>query len=264
GDALNETAMRSNFRKHNTYVRSTLAGTKTQNGLDRLLVYDVREGWEPLCRFLGREPPAWEFPEVSPEMFDDSAPLLMVESVIEEADAPDGQDEVCKFGMLMRQELRRGLVAGTVVLTSFVIMAFAMHMRDVVEIPLVMLSLVYVVLITVGWNTYVVMHRLVMQVPALVVLPYAMKSLCIATMLHACFISYGVLKESLVTRHQVAPLLLVLSGRVVSVLLGSGFLLLTKGQLSLGLPLPQFMAFAISNEMSTFAGYEMLKYLSFP
>ena len=29
---------------------------------DRLLVYDVREGWEPLCRFLGLPVPAEEFP----------------------------------------------------------------------------------------------------------------------------------------------------------------------------------------------------------
>jgi len=29
---------------------------------DRLLVYDVHEGWEPLCRFLGRDVPAESFP----------------------------------------------------------------------------------------------------------------------------------------------------------------------------------------------------------
>ncbi|KAI4136802.1 MAG: hypothetical protein L6R39_007606 [Caloplaca ligustica] len=29
---------------------------------ERLLEYDVKEGWEPLCRFLGKEVPAEEFP----------------------------------------------------------------------------------------------------------------------------------------------------------------------------------------------------------
>lgn len=29
---------------------------------ERLLVMNVKEGWEPLCRFLGTERPAWEFP----------------------------------------------------------------------------------------------------------------------------------------------------------------------------------------------------------
>ena len=29
---------------------------------DRLLVYDVNQGWEPLCNFLGVEPPTTPFP----------------------------------------------------------------------------------------------------------------------------------------------------------------------------------------------------------
>ncbi len=29
---------------------------------ERLLVFDVREGWEPLCAFLGETPPAGPFP----------------------------------------------------------------------------------------------------------------------------------------------------------------------------------------------------------
>jgi hypothetical protein len=33
---------------------------------DRLLIYDVKEGWEPLCRFLGVEPPIGQpFPHVN-------------------------------------------------------------------------------------------------------------------------------------------------------------------------------------------------------
>lgn len=32
---------------------------------ERLLVMNVKEGWEPLCRFLGKEVPGWEFPKVN-------------------------------------------------------------------------------------------------------------------------------------------------------------------------------------------------------
>ncbi|GAA1511329.1 sulfotransferase family protein [Streptomyces synnematoformans] len=32
---------------------------------DRLLVYDVQQGWEPLCTFLGADVPAEEFPHVN-------------------------------------------------------------------------------------------------------------------------------------------------------------------------------------------------------
>lgn len=32
---------------------------------ERLLVMNVKEGWEPLCRFLGRDVPMWPFPNVN-------------------------------------------------------------------------------------------------------------------------------------------------------------------------------------------------------
>jgi len=32
---------------------------------DRLLFYDVREGWEPLCKFLGKEVPDMPFPRIN-------------------------------------------------------------------------------------------------------------------------------------------------------------------------------------------------------
>ncbi len=32
---------------------------------DKLLVYDVKEGWEPLCSFLGTEAPKEDFPELN-------------------------------------------------------------------------------------------------------------------------------------------------------------------------------------------------------
>lgn len=43
------------FVEHSEYIR-----TNTSPGL--LLEYQVQQGWEPLCKFLGKEVPACEFP----------------------------------------------------------------------------------------------------------------------------------------------------------------------------------------------------------
>jgi hypothetical protein len=43
------------YRRWNDDVHARVPG-------ERLLVYDVDEGWEPLCRFLGRDVPAEPFP----------------------------------------------------------------------------------------------------------------------------------------------------------------------------------------------------------
>lgn len=91
----------------------------------------------------------------------------------------------------------------------------------------------------VGWDAYVVMHMLVLRVPLLMVVPLALQSLLIAAALrlsctdfwpflnrkwtqcyscfarHACFISYGIFKEKLVTQDKVASVVLVLSSRAM-------------------------------------------------
>jgi len=82
--------------------------------------------------------------------------------------------------------------------------------------------------------------------------------------LHACFLSYGVLKEMLVTQDHVASPVLVLSSRLMSVVCGAVVLLCTEHRISFGAPLTAMGAFVFTNEASTMAGYEMLKYLSFP
>jgi len=46
------------YRRHIAEVRATIAP-------DRLLVYDVAQGWEPLCRFLGVAAPAVPFPHTN-------------------------------------------------------------------------------------------------------------------------------------------------------------------------------------------------------
>lgn len=46
------------YRRHNEDVVRAL-------GADRVLVYDVRQGWEPLCAFLGTPVPAQPFPRAN-------------------------------------------------------------------------------------------------------------------------------------------------------------------------------------------------------
>jgi hypothetical protein len=46
------------FRKHNERVRKTVP-------TERLLVFRVQQGWEPLCRFLGVDVPNESFPHVN-------------------------------------------------------------------------------------------------------------------------------------------------------------------------------------------------------
>lgn len=46
------------YERHNASVRATIE-------LSRLLVFNVKEGWEPLCRFLGVAVPADPFPRLN-------------------------------------------------------------------------------------------------------------------------------------------------------------------------------------------------------
>ncbi|MFC3521750.1 sulfotransferase family protein [Streptomonospora nanhaiensis] len=46
------------FRRHNDTVRTEIPA-------DRLLVFEVRQGWEPLCSFLGVEVPDEPFPHLN-------------------------------------------------------------------------------------------------------------------------------------------------------------------------------------------------------
>lgn len=49
---------RAIYDEHHAFIRSIVPA-------DRLLEYRVKEGWEPLCRFLGREAPDAAFPHVN-------------------------------------------------------------------------------------------------------------------------------------------------------------------------------------------------------
>ena len=69
-------AMTDYFRRHNREVIEGIAA-------DRLLVYEVAQGWEPLCEFLGLPIPDEPFPRVNER--------AELESIIE-ADAASGAD----------------------------------------------------------------------------------------------------------------------------------------------------------------------------
>nr|XP_039255033.1 uncharacterized protein LOC120331919 [Styela clava] len=51
-----EPILRSRYRQHNCYVKSACEKTK-------LLIYNVKDGWEPLCHFLNKKIPDRPFPK---------------------------------------------------------------------------------------------------------------------------------------------------------------------------------------------------------
>jgi hypothetical protein len=55
---FSEANMRAAYRRHNAAVRETIPA-------DRLLVFNVAEGWPPLCRFLGVNQPVTSFPRTN-------------------------------------------------------------------------------------------------------------------------------------------------------------------------------------------------------
>ncbi|MDX1571104.1 MAG: sulfotransferase [Xanthomonadales bacterium] len=55
---LDRDELAERFRAHNEAVKATIPA-------DRLLVYQVKQGWGPLCEFLGVPAPAMEFPRTN-------------------------------------------------------------------------------------------------------------------------------------------------------------------------------------------------------
>lgn len=62
GNAHDEAYMMDFFERHTEAVKAYVA---TNRGADKVLVYDVREGWEPLCTFLEVEVPKQPFPRLN-------------------------------------------------------------------------------------------------------------------------------------------------------------------------------------------------------
>lgn len=57
-DEADDEQVRHAFEQWNEHVRETVPA-------DRLLVFDVKQGWEPLCHFLGFPVPDEPFPRVN-------------------------------------------------------------------------------------------------------------------------------------------------------------------------------------------------------
>ena len=55
---LDQDGLEKAFVAHNTAVRETIPA-------EQLLVFDVRQGWEPLCEFLGAPVPTTDFPRTN-------------------------------------------------------------------------------------------------------------------------------------------------------------------------------------------------------
>ena len=66
-DVHNRDHMIAAFNRHNDAVRKAIPN-------ERLLVFDAKDGWAPLCAFLGRKVPADPFPRVNSK--EDMRPML--------------------------------------------------------------------------------------------------------------------------------------------------------------------------------------------
>ena len=78
--------MRKHYRIHNHRVKSIVSA-------DKLLVYNVKEGWKPLCDFLECEVPTVAFPSENVKAEITTAIPLM------------------RYGQQMKREVQRGLLA---------------------------------------------------------------------------------------------------------------------------------------------------------
>lgn len=69
------------YEAHNTAVRAAVPE-------DNLLVFDVAEGWSPLCRFLGRKIPDEPFPNIN-----DRAMFRMLFGLDDQHDHPEARED---------------------------------------------------------------------------------------------------------------------------------------------------------------------------
>jgi hypothetical protein len=73
--------MVSYFNRRNDEIREAIPA-------DRLLVYEVRQGWEPLCEFLGVPVPDKPFPRVNTR---DETERLIAHMIAQSGDTPDAK-----------------------------------------------------------------------------------------------------------------------------------------------------------------------------
>eukprot|EP00929_Paragymnodinium_shiwhaense_P089046 TRINITY_DN49308_c0_g1_i1.p1 TRINITY_DN49308_c0_g1~~TRINITY_DN49308_c0_g1_i1.p1 ORF type:complete len:726 (+),score=142.53 TRINITY_DN49308_c0_g1_i1:126-2303(+) len=268
---LNEAATRASYRKHNALVRETLANQVTETGQPRLLVYDVRQGWAPLCEFLGKPVPPEEtkFPRVMDVPYFDSEKhsekmrklSSNYSNFLEGLASPSTE-----FGEQMRRELRSSMIYGLLLLLFLVSLVTGLAWEVLpVKVPVTLIAGAYLIVAHITLSAYLVMHHLLPRVPAIIVLPVTLKIIAVAVCINGLFVPYGMLKEMLVVHDKVASPLLILSTRLMSVACAAGVIYLREGKLTLGgVPVASFVPFSLANEISTWSGYEIMKYVSFP
>lgn len=270
GEFLNETATRKSYRQHNSFVQSKLGEIKTPSGKPKLLVYDVRHGWEPLCNFLGMpEPEMHPFPSVMTVPYFGDADKNTTDQRKFSNDFTNELEGLINptssFGIIIRNELKEKLL---ILLLGLGFILMLVSGGSIValpfNLPIAVMTLGYLVVAHFVFNAWVVMYDILPRVPAIAIIPVSMKILGVAFALNGLLVPYGVFKETLVVHDKVASQLLILSSRVMSVICAAVMIRIKDGRIYLGVPLTNFAMFSLANEASTWAGYEMLNYVSFP
>ncbi len=96
GDGIDDRAfMIEAFERHTAEVKREIAA-------DRLLIFEVSQGWEPLCRFLGVDVPATPFPRVNSR-----AEMAAMLAVAGEDRAGVEQEAIAAHGKKLLDRLKR-------------------------------------------------------------------------------------------------------------------------------------------------------------
>jgi len=274
---LNESVTRSLFRKHNLYVQNRVPK-------DQLLVMDVRDGWEPLCKFLKKARPGAPFPsehEVAYFLVEEVNRAITTPSATVQSLRPSNRKTLKDTGISlatkdMIRELRRSLSIIFILAAIFIcFVAYELHSGTGGTAYLILLLFVGIHLIISIWTA---VKYVVQRMPLTQALPSALGMIFIAVAINLVFLVYGLLKEELVTRDHFPSIYIVIASRVMSVILALLGVLFVQGAgveegahhndvswvvRLLGAPLRTFAFFSLANDTSTWAGYEMLKYVSF-
>eukprot|EP00450_Noctiluca_scintillans_P039431 CAMPEP_0194478720 /NCGR_PEP_ID=MMETSP0253-20130528/2072_1 /TAXON_ID=2966 /ORGANISM="Noctiluca scintillans" /LENGTH=729 /DNA_ID=CAMNT_0039317849 /DNA_START=67 /DNA_END=2256 /DNA_ORIENTATION=- len=275
---LNESVTRSLFRKHNLYVQNRVPK-------DQLLVMDVRDGWEPLCKFLKKARPGAPFPsehEVAYFLVEEVNRAITTPSATVQSRDPSNRTTLKDTGISlankdMIRELRWSFGVVFAVAVAFIgFVAAELHSGTGGNAYFLLLLFVGVHLIISIWMS---VKYVVQRMPLTQALPSALGMIFIAVAINLVFLVYGLLKEELVTRDHFPSIYIVIASRVMSVILALLGVLFVQGARVevegahqndvswvvrlLGAPLTTFAFFSFANDTSTWAGYEMLKYVSF-
>lgn len=246
---VSEHVARRRFREHTSYVKARMASAYDAS---HLLVYNVMDGWTPLCSFLGLKEPEDGFPEVryknrdksQPEWFGRVTGMTLLFH-------PDG---------VMISLLRRELLSNAV--TGFSFATLLLFVLFLLEGP-TPAGLVYLAVLGTIWTAYVVMYETMYKIPFLFVLSTTLKCLLIAGSLQTSSVIYGVLKEQVASRDKIPSALVLLTNRLTSTACCCLYLLATTKRVSLGASPLAFSSFAVTNEVSSWAGYEVMRYFSY-